>query len=107
MIICFTSAVVCASAHFGASFEHANGCRIDGGMMKLMMTVLLEEKGRLEKELGSARNADTEKQLEVVNNDIVRLEMYIDRPDMQTWSELIFVDDIRQRVRQIQAAGDG
>ena len=76
-------------------------------MMKLMMTVLLEEKGRLEKELGSARNADTEKQLEVVNNDIVRLEMYIDRPDMQTWSELIFVDDIRQRVRQIQAAGDG
>ena len=78
-----------------------------GDAMKLMMTVLLEEKGRLEKKLEAAKSADTEKQLEVVNNDIARLEMYIDRPDMQTWSELIFVDDIRQRVRQIQAVGEG
>lgn len=50
-----------------------------------------------------AERVGDEKQLETVKNDIERLEMYIDRPAMQTWSELIFVDDIRQRVRQIQA----
>lgn len=78
-------------------------------MMKIMMAVLCDEKKRLEKKLeaaersGSAEKTQDEKQLEIINHDINRLEMYIDRPDMQTWSELIFVDDIRQRVRQLQA----
>lgn len=81
--------------------------------MKWMMTVLLDEKSRLEKKLQSAdkmdisEKADDEKQLEIVNSDIERMEMYIDRPSMQTWSELIFVDDIRERAKKIQAQKEG
>ncbi|MDL2284103.1 hypothetical protein LJC19_03030 [Oxalobacter sp. OttesenSCG-928-P03] len=76
--------------------------------MELMMDVLCREKIRLEEKLRSAEKkedaekTDDEKRLETVNSDIERLEMYIDRSSMQTWSELLFVDDIRQRVRQIQ-----
>ena len=77
--------------------------------MKPMMTVLLNEKARLENEIKTIKNQETEKlenlekQLEIVISDIERLEMYIDRPDMQTWSELLFVDDIKQRVERIQS----
>lgn len=77
--------------------------------MKLMMTVLYDEKSRLEQKLQStetmdaSEKADAEKQLEIVNSDIERMEMYIDRPSMQTWSELIFIDDIRERAKKIQA----
>lgn len=80
-----------------------------GDVMKLMMAVLYDEKSRLEKKLrltekmDVSEKADDEKQLEVVNSDIQRMEMYIDRPDMQTWSELIFIDDIRVRTKKIQA----
>ena len=75
--------------------------------MKPMMTVLLNEKARLENKIKTIKNQETEKleklekQLEIVISDIERLEMYIDRPDMQTWSELLFVDDIKQRVEQL------
>ncbi len=75
--------------------------------MKPMMTVLINEKTRLEKKLKVIQDQDVikkedlEKQLKTVNSDIERLEMYIDRPDMQTWSELLFVDDIKQRVERI------
>ena len=77
--------------------------------MKLMMAILYDEKSRLEKKLQStekmdvSEKADDEKQLAVVNSDIERMEMYIDRPSMQTWSELIFIDDIRERAKRIQA----
>ncbi|NLC23663.1 hypothetical protein NB640_02760 [Oxalobacter vibrioformis] len=74
-----------------------------------MMAILYDEKSRLEKKLQStekmdvSEKADDEKQLAVVNSDIERMEMYIDRPSMQTWSELIFIDDIRERAKRIQA----
>ena len=77
--------------------------------MKLMMAVLYDEKDRLEKKLQSTETMDAleqagdEKQLDIVRRDIERMEMYIDRPSMQTWSELIFIDDIRERAKKIQA----
>jgi hypothetical protein len=76
--------------------------------MQNLMTTLRHEKARLEEMLQSGRKmADTERldresQLKTVLSDIDRLEMYIDRSTMQTFSELLFVDDIRGRVKAIQ-----
>ncbi|MCL1886840.1 MAG: hypothetical protein FWG01_02745 [Betaproteobacteria bacterium] len=75
--------------------------------MEKMLEVLWTEKDRLEKKLQliepmtDAERADYARQLETVNSDVDRLKLYIDRPSMQTFSELLFVDDIRLRVKQI------
>jgi len=79
--------------------------------MEMMLEVLRREMGRLEEKLRSAGKADAEKtgdagRLEIVKSDIDRLELYINRPSMQTFSELLFVDDIRLRVKQILAESE-
>jgi hypothetical protein len=79
--------------------------------MRQLMDALCRERDRLEKRLLSAGTmSDAEKaadegRLKVVLGDIDRMEQYIDRPSMQTFSEFHFVDDIRQRIRQMENDG--
>ena len=80
--------------------------------MEMMLAVLcresirLEEKLRLAGKVTAKEKTDYAGRLEIVKSDINRLEQYIDRPSMQTFSELLFVDDIRLRVKQILAESE-
>jgi hypothetical protein len=82
--------------------------RKTGGDMRLMLEALRNEKKRLEAGLSSAVSHDAEREnkekLETVNSDIQRLEQIIDRPTLQTSSELFFIDDIRLRINRIREA---
>lgn len=80
--------------------------------MERMLALLSREKKRIQKELKSPdvvlgdKRVFYEEQLELIDSDIDRLEEYIDRPAMQTFSELLFVDDIRLRVNRILKADE-
>ena len=80
--------------------------------MDKMLTTLKEEKMRLEavlqspQTLGDGDKAELSRRLELTDSDIERLELFIGRPSMQTFSEMHFIDDVRMRVKAIQAENE-
>ena len=80
--------------------------------MDKMLSVLKAEKTRLETILQSPekmedeKKAELAKRLELTASDIERMELFIGRPSMQTFSEMHFIDDVRMRVKEIQAENE-